>query len=105
MNIITICAAWLLQLVVGPAGPGDVPLMSRLEWTDPIDILHELGPLLSPGASITVPSAPGWDNLTARAAFPRVSPSYLAIVEVATEEDVQLTVSLSLTSKKRRAAV
>jgi hypothetical protein len=95
MNILTICAAWLLQFVVGSAGPGDVPLTSRSGWADPIDILQELGPLLSPGASIIVPSASGWDNLTARASFPRINPSYLAVVEVATEEDVQLTVSLT----------
>ena len=83
MDILTICAAWLLQFVVGGPRPGN----------GPNDILQELGPLLSPGASITIPSGPDWDSLISRGSFPRVHPSYLAVVEVATEEDVQATVS------------
>ena len=81
MNIFTICVAWLLQFVMGCPGPND--------------FLQELGPLLSPDASITIPSGPDWDKLIARGSFPRVHPSYLAVVEVATEEDVQVTVSLT----------
>jgi hypothetical protein len=83
MNIFTICVAWLLQFVMGWPGAGN----------GPNDFLQELGPLLSPDASITIPSGPDWDNLIARGSFPRVHPSYLAVVEVATEEDVQVTVS------------
>jgi hypothetical protein len=91
MDILTMCAAWLLQFVVGGPRAGNVPSQSGL--TGPNDIVQELGPLLSPGASITIPSGPDWDNLIARGSFPRVHPSYLAVVEVATEEDVQVTVS------------
>jgi hypothetical protein len=55
-------------------------------------VRDELGPLLSDGAAIVLPSDDAWDELTARASAPRVHPNYLAIVEVATESDVQNTV-------------
>jgi hypothetical protein len=91
MDVLTICAAWLLQFVVG--GPRAFSGPSQSGLIGPNDILEELGPLLSPGASITIPSGPDWDNLIARGSFPRVHPSYIAVVEVATEKDVQETVS------------
>ena len=55
-------------------------------------VRDQLGPLLSDGAAIVLPSDDAWDELTARASSPRVRPNYLAIVEVATESDVQNTV-------------
>lgn len=55
-------------------------------------IQMELGPLLSENATIVLPSSPDADDLLVRASSPRISPNYVAIVEVATEEDVQKTV-------------
>lgn len=59
-------------------------------------IQKELGPLLSAGANIVLPSSPEADELLVRASTPRISPGYVAIVEVATEEDVQKTVGAHL---------
>ncbi|KAK0649274.1 hypothetical protein B0T16DRAFT_436233 [Cercophora newfieldiana] len=53
-------------------------------------IQTELGPLLSEKASILLPSSLGWDQ--SRSSSPRIEPKFIAIVEVATEEDVQETV-------------
>jgi hypothetical protein len=55
-------------------------------------IQEELGPLLSENATIVLPSSPDAEDLLVRASSPRISPNYVAIVEVATEEDVQKTV-------------
>lgn len=50
---------------------------------------ERLEPLLSPDAVLNFPSSDAWDRLTERYSAPRIAPDYLAIVEVATEEDVQ----------------
>ncbi len=55
-------------------------------------IQKELGPLLSADAEIVLPSSPEAEDLLVRASTPRIAPSYVAIVEAATEEDVQKTV-------------
>lgn len=55
-------------------------------------IARELGPLLSKDAAIVLPSSADGKALLIRASSPRISPSYDAIVEVATESDVQETV-------------
>lgn len=52
----------------------------------------ELGPLLSSGAAISIPSSLGWDEQLVRASSPRIHPGFLASVEPATEQDVQETV-------------
>lgn len=56
------------------------------------DIVNELGPLLSEEAVISLPSSPRWTELLVRAAAPRIHPGFVAVVEVATEKDVQHTV-------------
>ncbi|PHH92280.1 hypothetical protein CDD83_8094 [Cordyceps sp. RAO-2017] len=55
-------------------------------------IVKELGPLLSDGAAVLLPSSPAAAPLLERGAGPRISPDYVAIVEVATEGDVQETI-------------
>lgn len=56
-------------------------------------IMAELGPLLSKGAAISLPSSAAWEELMIRAAGPRIAPNFAASVEVTTEADVQNTVS------------
>lgn len=55
------------------------------------DILRVLGPLLSRGADIYLPTAPEWTNLTQRWDT-YASPTVTATVEVGTRADVQQTV-------------
>lgn len=64
---------------------------------DPNTIIRDLRHLLSDAASVVLPSSPAGHKLQDRASSPRVSPEYVAIVEVATEEDVVQTVSGRLT--------
>lgn len=54
--------------------------------------MSELAPVLSPGSAITLPWGNSWQQLLQRASAPRISPDYVAVVEVATEKDVQETV-------------
>ncbi|KAK5997639.1 FAD-linked oxidoreductase chyH [Cladobotryum mycophilum] len=56
------------------------------------NIMQSLRPLLSSEAVITYSSSPNAEALLARASAPRVSPEYVAIVEVASESDIQQTV-------------
>ncbi|EQL00722.1 FAD-binding, type 2 [Ophiocordyceps sinensis CO18] len=55
-------------------------------------IFKHLAPLLSTEATIVLPSSPMAGPLLERVASPRISPGYVAIVEVATESDVQQTI-------------
>jgi hypothetical protein len=77
--------------------PSLMPFMVALATTvtshydDPINIKSLLGPLLSPGAQLYLPSDPEyygvnerWSNIGA--------PLYAAAVQPATEEDVRITV-------------
>lgn len=57
-------------------------------------VIKELGPQLSQHASIVLPSSDEGSNLLVRASTPRVAPAFVAIVEVATEQDVQKTVRI-----------
>ena len=54
-----------------------------------------LRPRLSLHAAVILPGSDQYLTLEIRASSPRISPTFSAIVEVATEEDVQQTVSLS----------
>ncbi|KAF2036502.1 FAD-binding domain-containing protein [Setomelanomma holmii] len=54
-----------------------------------------LTPKLSKGAVVTFPWDPRWAELQVRGSSPRVSPDYSVVVEVATEADVQATVTLA----------
>ncbi|USP74879.1 hypothetical protein yc1106_02153 [Curvularia clavata] len=58
-------------------------------------VVSELPSLLSKDAVVTFPWDARWDDLQIRAASPRISPDYSIIVEAATEDDVQKTVSLA----------
>lgn len=60
---------------------------------DGLKFQQQLTPLLSEKAVVSFPFSPGWDELAVRASTPRVAPDFIAVVEVATEEDVQNTVS------------
>lgn len=51
-----------------------------------------LTPQLSGNAAIVYPDSEEWYNVTHRAAVPRVHPGYLAVVDVASEDDVVNTV-------------
>lgn len=51
-----------------------------------------LTPQLSENATIIFPNSEKWDDVTHRAAAPRVHPGYLAVVDVAVEDDVVNTV-------------
>ncbi|KAK5660714.1 hypothetical protein OQA88_12079 [Cercophora sp. LCS_1] len=53
------------------------------------DIQVRLGPRLSKGATVSVPSSPGWDDLVAWSSSPLVQPDFVAAVGVRTEGDVQ----------------
>lgn len=46
----------------------------------------DLGKVLSKNAGIVLPDDPTWNSAIARAPFPRISPGYQAVVEVATED-------------------
>ena len=84
MLFITI-VAWLLRLASSESLSSD-----SLKH-----IVSELPSLLSEDAVVTFPWDSRWDDLQIRAASPRISPDYSIIVEVATEDDVQKTVSLA----------
>ncbi|KAL5422518.1 hypothetical protein PMIN06_002054 [Paraphaeosphaeria minitans] len=54
-----------------------------------------LKPFLSQNASVILPIDKDWDALQIRGTSPRIHPNFNAIVEAATEEDVQKTVELA----------
>ncbi|GMG26461.1 unnamed protein product [Aspergillus oryzae] len=60
-----------------------------------------LTPLLSENATIVFPDSEKWYDVTHRAAAPRVNPGYLAVVDVAAEDDVVNTVQDELFNMKR----
>ncbi|OAA45676.1 FAD-binding, type 2 [Metarhizium rileyi] len=55
-------------------------------------VAEELGPYLSSKANIVLPSSKQGQELQVRASTPRVQPGYVAIVQVASEKDVQETI-------------
>ena len=64
-------------------------------YDDLVRAISTLGPHLSKDASVTFPWDARWEELQTRGSSPRISPDYNAVVEVATEADVQKTVSLA----------
>lgn len=56
---------------------------------------QKLGPLLSRDAVLTFPESDAWDRLTERHSSPRLDPDYVAVVEVATEKDVQNSIKVA----------
>ncbi|KZM28025.1 uncharacterized protein EKO05_0002058 [Ascochyta rabiei] len=57
--------------------------------------ITELRPLLSTSAVISLPNTTQFTKLQIRASSPRISPSYSAIIEVATEGDVKVVVKVA----------
>jgi FAD/FMN-containing dehydrogenase len=82
----SILSVWLLQIF----RTSTVLAYNNLEQA-----VVALEPQLSSGAIVTFPWEPRWDTLQGRASYPRLSPNYSVVVEVATEQDVQTTVSLA----------
>ncbi|ETS84255.1 hypothetical protein PFICI_02280 [Pestalotiopsis fici W106-1] len=54
-----------------------------------------LTPQLSENATIIYPDSDQWGDVTERAASPRVNPGYLAVVEVAAQDDVVNTIKVA----------
>jgi hypothetical protein len=80
----------LLESIAERLGIGNASSVQLRSGKD--GIVGELGSLLSTEAIITLPSSPRWSELVVRAAAPRIHPDFVAVVEVATEKDVQRTV-------------
>jgi FAD/FMN-containing dehydrogenase len=90
-NNLSTLAAWLLPvlgLVTGATCQTD-------EQRAQAEIEARLPALLSEEAILTMPGGDKWDALNIRVSTPRLKPGYLAIVEVATEEDVQNVIKLA----------
>ncbi|KAK3325116.1 hypothetical protein B0H66DRAFT_110470 [Apodospora peruviana] len=87
-------AALLLQSILADQVLGVASLddSTRARCPSGWQIQRELGPRLSEKAAVAVPSSSDWDRLMVRAAAPRISPRFMASVEVATEKDVQETI-------------
>lgn len=67
---------------------------TTLTFHSSLNISAQLGPQLSRGAAVFLPDDPGWYRATLR--FQQLyAPTYQALVEVATEEDIQRTVRTS----------
>jgi hypothetical protein len=79
-------AAWLLCTLRGTLA---------FEQDDLKLAASALSPLLSKDAIVTFPWDARWNELQIRGSSPRVSPDYSVVVEVATESDVQTTVTLA----------
>jgi hypothetical protein len=77
---------WLLQALV---------TIVAYAQNDLHQAVTALLPQLSSDAVVTFPWEPRWNALQARASYPRLSPNYTVVVEVATEKDVQATVTLA----------
>jgi FAD/FMN-containing dehydrogenase len=77
---------WLLHIL---------PATHALARDDLEQAVSALKPQLSNDAIVTFPWDSRWDELQVRGSSPRVSPGYNVVVEVATEADVQTTVTLA----------
>lgn len=79
-------AAWLLCAI---------PRTLAFEEDDLKLAVSSLTPQLAQGAIVTFPWDARWNELQVRGSSPRVSPSYSVVVEVASEADVQATVTIA----------
>jgi hypothetical protein len=91
MRVSCVLAAWLLQRALGDVVSTVWPVARQA--LDAQQTATDLSSHLSKDADILFPSDPEWKGLLARASYPRIDPGYYVIVEVATEADVQKTVS------------
>nr|POE71822.1 fad-linked oxidoreductase azal [Quercus suber] len=63
---------------------------AAMDLPSPAEIAADLTPLLSRDAKVVLPNdTQEWDTLIERASYPRINPSYLAVVEVCNEADIQ----------------
>lgn len=83
LTVLVAVAATMAAIVYPNIWKADERLHEHIE--------HELGVLLSPGASINLPGTPEFREKTARW-IDSLSPDIGAVVAVATEHDVQQTV-------------
>lgn len=105
MNALKITTAWLAgsSLPYNGRFDGQKPLLGgtrnsvdQFEGQSDDQLNNQFDDLasrLSNQASIKLPGSDGWDELVAYAASPRLHPGFTVVVEVATESDIQATVS------------
>lgn len=93
MEFLAAILAWAFGLISSFASYQG--LQSPLNYFFPqnLNITADLGPQLSPGASIFLPGSSQFESATTRWQQHYRSPSFRAAVQVATERDVQQTVS------------
>jgi hypothetical protein len=90
MEILPFTGAWAAGTVSSLLRYDQVPVVLAPH----INFSEELGHRLSPNAAIFLPTDPGWANATRR--WNTLSaPTYSALVEVSTEQDIQETVIFS----------
>ena len=105
MYTISMAASLVIQSVLGFIPPSQDSWGLSAEHSTPYgpfdrcDIQAGLGPYLSSNATLVLPSNITFQSLEVRASSPRIQPNFTAIVEVATEEDVQYTVRHTLCSR------
>jgi hypothetical protein len=85
------CFALIVKAAVPPRNTTEVKLAQ---------IKQLLTSQLSENASIIFPNSDRWVDVTHRAAAPRVNPGYLAVVDVAVEDDVVQTACVPLNQNK-----
>ncbi|KAL1605077.1 hypothetical protein SLS60_004620 [Paraconiothyrium brasiliense] len=65
---------------------------AQFEQRTTVQVANDLAKALSPNATLIVPNDARWSSVVARVNYPRISPGYRLVVEVATEDDVAATV-------------
>ncbi|GAQ44577.1 hypothetical protein AtubIFM56815_004752 [Aspergillus tubingensis] len=84
----------LANIFFGFVVRAEVP-SNRTAETNLVQIKKLLMPQLSENATIIFPDSEKWYDVTHRAAAPRVNPGYLAVVDVAAEDDVVNTIKVA----------
>ena len=105
MYISLACTAALLLSGVNGSDPGKQgawSFTSEPSMRECYTIAADLGPRLSADATLVLPGNSSFHALEIRASSPRIEPTFTAIVEVATEDDVQQTVCRRLPYSQRR---
>ena len=94
MRHILVAAAWLLQGALASPfpTPAQTPAHPLARAESLQQIVSNLTSYLSADAEVVWPNDTEWASLLIRGSSPRVYPDYSVVIEVASEEDVQLTV-------------
>ncbi|GKT67252.1 hypothetical protein ColTof4_13636 [Colletotrichum tofieldiae] len=90
MSLLKILAVGLFGFAVQAAVPSNSAAEAKSA-----QIKQLLTPRLSENATIVYPDSERWHDVTHRAAAPRVNPGYLAVVDVAAEDDVVNTIKVA----------